>query len=213
MEAIEAKYMVLLVDDDPTFLKTAGSVLHGHYEVSLANSGREALELAGAGYVPDIILLDIDMPGMDGYETLAALRDIEDIRDVPIVFLTALSMPESELKGIELGAMDYITKPFVRELFLARVKLHLENGRRLRQLSMMEKNKHESVIDEVKFEKAAADLSDTERKVLRLIALGYTNREICETLHYSYDYIKRVVSVIYEKKFVCKRSELKKILM
>jgi len=210
---MEAKYMVLLVDDDTIFLKTAGSILHGNYEVSLTSSGREALELASTGYVPDIILLDIDMPGMDGYETLSALRDIEDIRDVPIVFLTTLSMPESELKGIELGAMDYITKPFVRELFLARVRLHLENGRRIRQLSMMEKSKYESVIDEVKFEKEVTGLSDTERKVLRLVALGYTNREICETLHYSYDYIKRVVSVIYEKKFVSKRSELKKLLM
>lgn len=203
---------VLVVDDDLTFLKTVGDTLSDGYDVSLASSGEKARELIDAGYVPDIILLDIDMPGMDGYETLNALREYEDMRDVPVVFLTAMTMPESEIKGLDSGAVDYITKPFLREILIARLKRHLDNGRRLRQLSITEKNKLEDRIDEEKFEQAAIDLTVTERKILRLIALGYTNREICEALNYSYGYVKKVAVVIYEKKFVTSRSELKKLL-
>jgi DNA-binding response OmpR family regulator len=209
---MDVKDTVLLVDDDPSFLETASDALRKFYEVSFATSGQEAVELAAAGYVPDIVLLDISMPGMDGYETLEKLRGFEDMRDVPVVFLTSITTPESELRGIEAGAMDYIKKPFVRELLLARVRRHLENGRRLRQFSIAEKNKQESGIDEEKFRQAAADLNETERKMLRLIMLGYNNREIAEVLHYSYEYVRRIASVIYEKKFVGTRAELKKLL-
>ncbi len=206
------KDTVLLVDDDMAFLKNASETLRADYEVSFAASGTEALELAAAGSVPDIVLLDVAMPGMDGYETLAALREIEDMRDVPVVFLTSMTTPESELRGIEGGAIDYIKKPFVREILLARVRRHLENGRRLRELSIVEKNKLESGIDEEKFEIAASGLSDTERKMLRLIILGYSNREIGEALNYSYAYVRKVVNVIYEKKFVNTRADLKKLI-
>ena len=210
---MRVKDAVLLVDDDRTFLKTASDVLSAIYDVSVASSGSEAIALLCAGYVPDIILLDIDMPDMDGFETLSALQKKEDVKDIPVVFLTSLTTNESELKGIESGAMDYIKKPFVKELLLARVRLHLDNGRRLRQLSMMEKNKLIAVVDEEKFERFADGFSDTERKMLRLIALGYTNREICESLHYAYGYVKNVVGAIYEKRNVGSRSELKRLLM
>ncbi len=206
------KATVLLVDDDIAFLKNASEALREDYEVSFAASGAEALELAAAGSVPDIVLLDVAMPNMDGYETLAALREIEDMRDVPVVFLTSMTTPESELRGIEAGAMDYIKKPFVREILLARVRRHLENGRRLRELSIAEKNKLESGIDEEKFMQASSGLSETERKMLRLILLGYSNREIGEALNYSYTYVRKVVNVIYEKKFVSSRADLKKLL-
>ncbi|MDR1205799.1 MAG: response regulator, partial [Peptococcaceae bacterium] len=177
---MDIKDTVLLVDDDPAFLKMANDALREDYTVSLAASGAEAASLAEAGHVPDIILLDIAMPDMDGYATLEKLRETPDMRDVPVVFLTSATAPESELRGIESGAIDYIKKPFVRELLLARVRRHLENGRRLRRLSMMEKNKLETGIDEDKFRQAAAGLSETERKMLRLIILGYSNREIGE---------------------------------
>ncbi len=206
------KATVLLVDDDIAFLKNASEALREDYEVSFAASGVEALELAAAGSVPDIVLLDVAMPNMDGYETLERLREIEDMRDVPVVFLTSMTTPESELRGIEAGAMDYIKKPFVREILLARVRRHLENGRRLRELSIAEKNKLESGIDEEKFMQASSGLSETERKMLRLILLGYSNREIGEALNYSYTYVRKVVNVIYEKKFVSSRADLKKLL-
>jgi DNA-binding response OmpR family regulator len=209
---MEVRDTVLLVDDDPVFLKTANDVLREHYAVSFAMSGMEAVELVSAGYVPDIILLDITMPGMNGYETIEKLRDFEDMQDVPVVFLTSEGTTESELRGIESGATDYIKKPFTRELLLARVRRHLENGRRLRQLSILEKNKQAAVIDEDKFKQSAADLSETEQKMLRLLIMGYNNREIAETLYYSYNYVRRIVSIIYDKKLVGTRGELKKMM-
>ena len=208
-----AKDTVLLVDDDHTFLKMTSDILSGMFDVSLACSGDEAIALVDNGYVPDIILLDIDMPGLNGFETLTELQKTEDLDGVPVIFLTSVTTNESELDGIRSGAMDYIRKPFISDILMARVKLHLDNGQRLRQLSMIEKNKLTDVIDESKYESIADGLSDTERKVLRLIAIGYTNREICESLNYAYGYVKNIVARIYDKKNVSSRSELRKLLM
>lgn len=210
---MENKNMVLIIDDDPALLKMAGEILREHYAVSCVKSGDEAVTLLQTDYMPDIILLDIDMPGLSGFDTLTALREIEDAKEIPIVFLTGVTQAEAELKGLSSGAVDYITKPFHKEILLARLKVHLENGKRLRQFSMMEKNKQEIRIDEGKFEQTLVGLSDTEKKILRLIALGYTNQEIGESLHYSYNYVKKVVGTIYEKKHVSKRSELKKLFL
>ena len=210
---LEDKNTILIVDDDPALLKMAGEILRGNYAVSCVKSGCEAVALLQTDYLPDIILLDIDMPELNGFDTLTALREIENAQDIPIVFLTGVTRTEAELKGLSCGAVDYITKPFIKEILLARLKVHLENGKRLRQLSIVEKNRQEIRIDEGKFERTSAGLSDTEKKVSRLIALGYTNQEIGDALHYSYNYVKKVVATIYEKKYVSKRSELKKLFL
>ena len=210
---LEDKNTILMVDDDPALLKMAGEILRGNYAVSCVKSGCEAVALLQTDYLPDIILLDIDMPELNGFDTLTALREIENAQDIPIVFLTGVTRTEAELKGLSCGAVDYITKPFIKEILLARLKVHLENGKRLRQLSIVEKNRQEIRIDEGKFEQTSAGLNDTEKKVLRLIVLGYTNQEIGDALHYSYNYVKKVVATIYEKKYVSKRSELKKLFL
>lgn len=210
---LEDKNTILIVDDDPALLKMAGEILRGNFAVSCVKSGCEAVALLQTDYMPDIILLDIDMPELNGFDTLTALREIENAQDIPIVFLTGVTRTEAELKGLSCGAVDYITKPFIKEILLARLKVHLENGKRLRQLSIVEKNRQEIRIDEGKFEQTSAGLNDTEKKVLRLIVLGYTNQEIGEALHYTYNYVKKVVATIYEKKYVSKRSELKKLFL
>jgi DNA-binding response OmpR family regulator len=210
---LEAKNAVLIIDDDPALLKMAGEILKDYYAVSCVKSGYEAVVLLQTDYMPDIILLDIDMPGLSGFDTMTALREMEDMQDIPIVFLTGVTKMETELKGLSCGAVDYITKPFIKEILLARLKVHLESGKRLRQLSMTEINRQEIRIDEEIFEQISAGLSDTEKKILRLIALGYTNQEIGEALCYSYNYVKKVVGTIYEKKYVSKRSELKKLFL
>jgi DNA-binding NarL/FixJ family response regulator len=211
--SMENKDAVLIVDDDPALLYMAGEILKERYAVSFAKSGFEMLSLLEDDYMPDIILLDVDMPGINGFDTLKALRDIEDARDIPVIFLTGANQPESELRGLSSGAADYVTKPFIKEILLARLSVHIENGKRLRQLSMIEKNQLESGIDEVKFEAFVKDFTETERKVMRLIALGYTNQEIADALHYTYNYVKKVAGIIYEKKCVSKRSELKKLFV
>ncbi len=210
---MENKPIVLVVDDDPALLKMAGEILKDSYAVSFAKSGVQMVELVKGGLMPDMILLDVDMPEQNGFDALLTLRELEDAQEIPVVFLTGIDQPEAELKGLSSGAVDYITKPFVREILLARLNVHLENGRRLRQLSIMEKSERGKQLDEEKFWRLSVDLNETERKILRLIALGYTNQEISEALSYSYNYVKKVVNIIYEKKLVNKRSELKKLLM
>lgn len=210
---MEDKNAVLIIDDDLALLKMAGEILRSTYAVSCVKSGQEAINLLHTDYRPDIILLDIDMPELCGFETLRALQGIEGVREVPVVFLTGVDKIEAELEGLSSGAVDYITKPFVKEILLARLKVHLENGKRLRQLNRKEKDSQNNRIDDYKFQQFSKDLSDTEIRVMRLIALGYTNQEIGEELYYSYNYVKKVVAAIYEKKQVSKRSELKKLFI
>jgi DNA-binding NarL/FixJ family response regulator len=145
------------------------------------------------------------MPGMNGFNTLRKLREIDAAADIPVIFLTGVNTPESELEGLSAGGVDYITKPFVREILLARLHIHLENSLRMK--------KENGRIDEKKLSEFSKELNETESKVVHLLALGYTNKEISETLNYSYNYVKKVVGVIYEKKCISKRSEIKKLLV
>ncbi len=100
-------------------------VLNKDYEIKAALNGEKALKIAGSENPPDIILLDIEMPGMDGYEVCRRLKADPQTRDIPIIFVTAKSDESDETKGLEIGAVDYITKPFSPPIVQARVKTHL----------------------------------------------------------------------------------------
>jgi putative two-component system response regulator len=117
---------ILIVDDDPENLTVLGELLRGNYKVRAANSGERALRLAAQVPVPDLILLDIMMPQMTGYEVLERLRAGPETRDIPVIFTTAMSATEDEQRGLVLGAVDYITKPLRPAIVLARVHTHLE---------------------------------------------------------------------------------------
>ena len=117
---------VLIVDDAPENLVVLGEVLSGTYRVRVATSGEKALKLARAAPRPDIVLLDIMMPGMDGFAVLERLRIDPDTKDIPVIFITAMSGAEDEERGLALGAVDYITKPIQPAVVLARVRTHLE---------------------------------------------------------------------------------------
>jgi putative two-component system response regulator len=119
------KPTVLVVDDTPDNLALMSLLLKDLYSVRVANSGERGLKLAAAGPAPDLILLDVMMPGMDGYEVCQRLKADPKLRHVPVIFLTAKSDMEDEKKGLELGAADYITKPISPPIVLARVKTHL----------------------------------------------------------------------------------------
>lgn len=205
---MENKPSVLIIDDDFTLLKMASEILRYEYAVSCVTSGEEALALMSEDFMPDVILLDVEMPVMNGFETLERLRGMEDAEDVPVIFLTGVNKTEAQLRGFSSGAVDYITKPFVRDILLARVRVHLENGRRLRQLSIIEKKGKNGSLDEKEFKKNSETLTNTEKKILRLILMGYSNQEIAQELNYTYNYVKKVVGIIYEKKYVNKRSDL-----
>ena len=119
------KATVLVIDDTPENLSVMNLLLRDLYSVRVANSGERGLRLATTGAPPDLILLDIMMPGMDGYEVCRRLKDDHAFRAIPVIFLTAKSDPDDERRGLELGAVDYITKPISPAIVLARVRTHL----------------------------------------------------------------------------------------
>jgi DNA-binding NarL/FixJ family response regulator len=194
---MDGKYTVLVIDDDTALLKMANELLSEQYAVSLAKSGREALALLEKGFTPDIILLDIVMPFMNGYETFERLRKIPEARDIPVVFLTGLSEAEAELRGLQSGAVDYITKPFVKEILLTRLATHLENGRELRILHRMRSAK-----------KTAEPLTPWERKIALLAKQWLTVPEIAGRLSLTENTVKSAMKVIYRKLDIHSRPEL-----
>ena len=117
---------LLVVDDTPVNLIILGELLQPHYRVRAATSGKQALEIASSQPRPDLILLDVMMPEMDGYATLKALQDNPQTADIPVIFVTAMDSTEDEEHGLELGAVDYITKPVRPAIVLARVRAHLD---------------------------------------------------------------------------------------
>jgi len=132
------KRTVLVVDDGPDNLTLLSGVLKDEYRVKVANSGARALQALQSGPLPDLVLLDVMMPEMDGYEVLRRMRDDPRTREVPVIFVTAMSGPEDEQRGFALGAVDYITKPISPPTALARVRAHValsERAAMLRSLS------------------------------------------------------------------------------
>jgi len=127
--------LILIVDDEPGNLQLLGSFLKkNQYGVGVAQNGQQALDFVDKK-IPDMILLDVMMPDMDGFEVCRRLKVMDCMKDVPILFITALSDTESILKGFRAGGVDYINKPIVQEEVLARISVQLSNKRLIRDLS------------------------------------------------------------------------------
>ncbi len=124
MEQTENKPVVLIVDDTPDNITLLCSLLGGMYKNKVATNGPKALQIAFAD-PPELILLDIMMPGMDGYEVCRQLKENPKTANIPVIFLTAKSQEDDETRGFELGAVDYITKPIVPPILMARVHTHI----------------------------------------------------------------------------------------
>lgn len=123
---IEKKQKILLVDDEPTNIQVLHGILEDDgYEFFFAMDGESAIEQVDR-QAPDIVLLDIMMPEMDGYEVCRRLKRNQSTAGIPIIFVTALNQPEDEEKGLNLGAIDYITKPLGAAIVRARVRNHLQ---------------------------------------------------------------------------------------
>jgi putative two-component system response regulator len=120
------KATILAVDDTPDNLSLITGLLKDIYKVKVANSGEKALKIVRSENPPDLILLDIMMPGMNGYEVCKELKADALTRDIPIIFLTAMTSTEDEKLGLDLGAVDYITKPISPPIVLSRLKTHLQ---------------------------------------------------------------------------------------
>lgn len=119
------KKLIYIIDDSKTILRYAEGVLIGSYRISLFENGQEALEQMRLT-PPDLVLLDINMPQMDGYTVFRRMRDSSELKKIPVVFLTADTKQESEIMGLEMGAMDYITKPFAPLVMQSRIARILE---------------------------------------------------------------------------------------
>ena len=146
------------------------------------------------------------MPGMDGYETLNEMKKIPAAGSVPIIFLTGFSDADYEVRGLKSGAVDYIVKPFVKEVLLARVERHLqyEEGR-------AREERTEEIKENETYKKMQEVLSPIEWKIAQAIAKGMDNREIAAEYHYSYGYVKNVITRIFSKLEVEKRRDLRKM--
>ncbi len=117
---------ILIVDDSPENLTVLSELLQTDYRVRAATSGEKALRVVKTSPKPDLILLDVMMPGMDGYEVFSRLRADPETRDIPVIFVTAMDSTEAEIRGLDVGAVDYIAKPIVPPILRARVHTQLE---------------------------------------------------------------------------------------
>lgn len=130
---------VLIVDDEPTNVQALAGLLKDEFRIKVANNGEKALSLAGGEHQPDLILLDIQMPNMDGYEVCRRLKEDARTSEIPIIFVTARDAASDEEKGFLLGAVDYISRPFYPAIVRARVRTHLNLKRKtdlLEEISM-----------------------------------------------------------------------------
>ncbi|MFM8444173.1 MAG: response regulator [Methylococcus sp.] len=145
------KPVLLIVDDSAEVLELASHMLMDEYTIKLANSGERALTLASGGCQPDLILLDIMMPGLNGYTVCERLRADPRTEHIPVIFLTAMNSAEDESRGLDLGAVDYVTKPISIPILKARVRNHLELKRardRLRdQNALLEQQVRERTLE------------------------------------------------------------------
>jgi serine phosphatase RsbU (regulator of sigma subunit)/DNA-binding response OmpR family regulator len=130
------KHRILIVDDEPSNLQLMRQLLSADYQLSFASSGLKAIEIAGE-VKPALILLDIMMPEMDGYETCRQLKSIDETKDTPVIFVTAKGDESEETKGFEVGAVDYITKPIKPQILKARVNTHLRLKEINQELAML----------------------------------------------------------------------------
>ncbi|MCM1287043.1 MAG: response regulator [Clostridium sp.] len=198
---------IMVIDDDISLLHTLENTLtKAGYTANLANSGKEALSQIKKGFVPDIILLALAMPDMNGFETFSAIRSITN---TPIIFVTAIKNNETELACLELGAVDYITKPFINDILLARIRIHLDNQTQTQE----KKAKVAATYDTDKLKSMDALLTDTEFNVGKLIAMGYSNQEIADQLNFSYSYVKKIAYRIFDKLNINKRTDVREYFM
>lgn len=198
-------YRILCVDDDINMLNnTEDILLAAGYDVSLSKSGSQAIKLLQKGIKCDLILLDVDMPEMDGFETLKQIQEIENCKNIPVLFVTGMDAPDFEIKGLELGASDYIVKPFIRDILLARIYSQL---RKLAVKEPVTPRYNEEALKQLEKE-----LSETEIMVAKYIADGLSNQEIADKTNYSYAYVKKVTSSILSKLDLSKRMEIRAML-
>jgi len=179
MKSENSESTVLIVDDDPTNLNVlVDTLIDEGFIVSVAKSGEGALNQVEE-VNPDIILLDVRMPGIDGFETCRRLKANDTTKEIPVIFMTALADTMDKVKGFEVGGVDYITKPFQHEEVLARVKAHLTIVHQQRQLRELNAGlAAERALLAERVQERTADLSKANAELSRALVMP-GDRERC----------------------------------
>lgn len=182
--------LILVVDDSGLNLRVAMNILKEHYEVACANSGFAAFDVIKKR-IPDLILLDYHMPQMDGFEFIKKLKEIDEYKDIPVIMLTADNNRDTEVRGFQLGVMDFIAKPFVDEIMMQRVG-------RILELSRLQKNLQREVsIQTRRAEEKRRQVERLSEEVMKTLANTidakdpYTNGHSLRVAKYSKEIAKR----------------------
>ena len=189
---------ILLVDDNPKFLEDV-LPFYG-YEVKCAHNGVECLDFLNSGENFDLVLLDVMMPKMDGWETLKNIRKTPICKDVPIIMLTAVNEDQKMVTGLKIGADDYIVKPFVLPNLLARIEAVLRRSRTTQDKSQ---NSNVTINQINQFN----SLTRREKDVLLLVTQGENNKSIAEKLVVSEITVKSHLNNIFKKLNVSNRTQ------
>ena len=189
---------ILVVDDNPKYIADA-LPMYG-YDVTVAKDGLEALKILGKTSNFDLILLDVMMPNMDGWDTLKAIRNSKDLKYIPVIMITAVSEDQKVVSVLKIGADDYIVKPFILPNLLARIEAVLRRCKWQKESSQkMEMTLNKDVNIDA--------LTPKEKEVLALVAQGASNQEIADKLFVRDVTVKTHLNSIFKKLKVTNRTQ------
>lgn len=189
---------ILIIDDNPKYLADA-LPMYG-YETEVALDGIKALNMLSKDNMYDLILLDVMMPNMDGWETLKSIRANKKTESVPIIMITAVNEDQKQISGLKFGADDYITKPFILPNLLARIEALLRR-------SNWQKEKTKNIDYSFSVDGDIEPLTPREKEVLKMVAKGSSNNEIAEKLFVREVTVKTHLNSIFKKLKVSNRTQ------
>ncbi len=184
--ASDKKFKILCIDDESANLKILSTLFKDNYQVIACKQASEGVEKALSSQ-PDLILLDVIMPGVSGFELITQLKGHSDLKQIPVIFITGLQSPEDEEKGLKLGACDYIHKPFNPSIVMARVNTHLEI---VRQRNLLERFANFDILTELpnrrKWEQDSADLAKSLSHTGSKLVVGIADIDFFKLYNDSY---------------------------
>jgi len=206
-KSVENKKLILVVDDDIINIQLLKNLLDSQYSVITATNGIEAIDSVVEQH-PDLIILDIMMPGMDGVEVFQQLKKNPQVSDIPVIFLTSKNTEKDEVDALQIGAVDYIVKPFSPNVVLQRVAKQIEIVKKLKSSAKISKTNGEKYFDLQKQIKDILNLTDAEARLANSLVNGLTLEEIAQNTGLKYNTLKGYLKVIFQKTNTKKQHEL-----